>query len=170
MDGNVMTSKTNILILFANAYDMLNEKQQQMTGCSIHYLFFGESGEALYEQSEWDVSKPVGVQRAKCSADASVRSRITIAPAIYEGTFEMRVGGDGKPVLRLVDVAYICNVDFKPTFIPGLVIPGMKVPDEKDPLYSAYAEAVERSSSHVVKSDRADDKADRAVDKKAGGR
>lgn len=149
---NVMTSKTNIFILFANAYDMLNEKQQQMTGCSIHYLFYGEAGEALQGQSEWDASKPVGIQRAKCSADASVRAKITIAPAIYEGTFEMRVGGDGKPVLRLVDVSYICNVDIRPRFVPGLVVTGMKVPDEKDPLYSAYADAVAASSNNVFTS------------------
>jgi len=161
---NVMTSKTNILILFANAYDMLNEKQQQMTGCSIHYLFYGEAGEALHGQSEWDASKPVGIQRAKCSADASVRSKITIAPAIYEGTFEMRVGGDGKPVLRLVDVSYICNVDFSPRFIPGLIVPGMKVPDQNDPLYSAYADAVAASSGSVVTS------SEPASVKKAGGK
>lgn len=147
---NVMTSKSNILILFANSYDMLNEKQQQMTGCSIHYLFYGEAGETLLEQSEWDVSKPVGIQRAKCSADSSVRAKISIAPAIYEGTFEMRVGGDGKPVLRLVDVAYICNVDFKPRFVPGLVVTGMKQLNESDPMYKAYAEAVEASSDRVV--------------------
>lgn len=148
---NVMTSKTKILVLFANTYDMLNEKQQQMTGCTINYLFYGENGEALYEQSVYDTSKPVGIQRAKCSADVSIRSKIPIAPAIYEGTFEMRVGGDGKAVSRLVDVAYICNVDFKPHFIPGLIITGMKQLDDSDPMYKAYAEALEASSGRVAR-------------------
>jgi hypothetical protein len=156
---NVMTSKTNILVLFANQYDMLNEKQQQMTGCTVNYLFYGESGEALTEQSEYDTSKSVGIQRAKCSADASIRAKIPIAPAIYEGTFEMRVGGDGKSVLRLVDVAYICNVDFKPHFIPGLVVSGMKKLNEDDPLYAAYKVAVDASSGNVVKPASDDKKA-----------
>lgn len=147
---NVMTSKSNILILFANSYDMLTEDKRKMVGCSIHYLFFGEEGETLLEQSEWDVSKPVGIQRAKCSADPSIRAKIPVAPAIYEGTFEMRVGGDGKPVLRLLDVAYICNVSFIPRFVPGLAVTGMKQPDVNDPLYKYYAEAVGASSDRVV--------------------
>lgn len=148
---DVMTSKSNILILFANSYDMLTEDKKKMAGCSIHYLFFGSAGEPLLEQSEWDVSKPVGIQRAKCSADSSVRAKIPIAPAIYEGTFEMRVGGDGKPVLRLVDVAYICNVDFKPRFVPGLVVTGMKQLNESDPMYKAYVDAAAASAENVVK-------------------
>lgn len=125
MEYGNMTSKAKIVILFANAYDMLNEKQKQMTGCTVHYLFWGEDGEQLMEQSEWDPTKPVGVQRAKCSIDATLRNKIPIAPALYEGSFEMAVGSDGKPVLRLKDVAYISNISIKPKVIPGLAVPGM---------------------------------------------
>lgn len=118
------TNKAKILVLFANCYDMVADGRQ-VAGCSVHYLFWGEQGEALLEQSEYDVSKSVGVQRAKVSMDSAMRVRVPIAPAIYEGTFETRVGGDGKPVLRLVDIAYYSNVRFTEHVVPGLVVPGM---------------------------------------------
>ena len=48
----------------------------------------------------------------------------------------MTVGSDGKPVLKLVDVAYKANVEMRPYKLKGVVIPGMipyeDVPDVKD--------------------------------------
>lgn len=128
MKGTEMTTKARILVLFANAYDMLTEDKRQMTGCSIHYMFWGEGGEALLEKSEWDVSKPVGIQRAKCSVDAALRTKVPIAPALYDGEFFMTVGGDGKPVMKLKDIAFVSCVRITPHVIPGLVVPGMVVP------------------------------------------
>ncbi len=123
------TNKAKILVLFANNYDMVTDGKQ-MTGCSVRYLFWGEHGEQLLEQSQYDVSKSVGVQPAKVSMEAAMRVRVPIAPAIYEGTFETRVGGDGKPVLRLVDIAYYSNVRFEEHIVPGLVVPGMVIHSE----------------------------------------
>lgn len=123
-----LKSKAKIVILFAKTYDMLDEKQQQKKGCTVHYLFWGANGEELAEQSEWNIEKPVGVQRAKCSIDYDLRAKVPIAPALYEGDFVMTVGSDGKPVSRLVDVAYISNVDIKPRVVNGLVVPGMVTP------------------------------------------
>lgn len=139
MDFNVneLTSKAKILVLFANAYDMTDDKGRAMSGCTVHYLFWGESGEKMLGQSEWDPTKPVGVQRAKCSMDKSLRQKMPIAPAIYEGTFSMTVGGDGKPVLKLVDIAYVANVEMKEKVLPGLVIPGMV----NNPMEAAKTEA-----------------------------
>ena len=125
MDFDLGMMKTKILVLFANAYDMLDEDKNKLVGCSVHYLFWGENGERLLEQSEWNPDEPVGIQRAKCSLDASARVKIPIAPAIYEGTFKMVVGGDGKPVMKLQDVAYVCNVRMTEHVVPGLVVPGM---------------------------------------------
>lgn len=131
MDG--FATKAKILILFANTYNMLNERQEQMKGCTVHYLFWGEYGEKVGHQSEWDVSKPVGIQRAKCSIDYDLRAKIPIAPALYEGEFEMTVGSDGKPVLRLKDVAYISNLKIEQRYVPGLQIPGMVPPPQPEP-------------------------------------
>ena len=125
MDFDLGMMKTKILVLFANAYDMLDEDRNKLLGCSVHYLFWGENGERLLEQSEWDTSQPVGIQRAKCSLDYSIRNKIPVAPAIYEGTFKMVVGGDGKPVMKLQDVAYYSSVRMTEHIVPGLVIPGM---------------------------------------------
>lgn len=123
------TNKAKILVLFANNYDMVADGKQ-MTGCSVRYLFWGEHGERLLEQSEYDVSKSVGIQPAKVSMDAAMRVKVPICPAIYEGTFETRVGSDGKPVLRLVDIAYYSNVRFLEHTVPGLVVPGMIIRQE----------------------------------------
>lgn len=124
-----LTNKAKILILFANAYNMLDEQKRPLSGCTVHYLFWGENGEKLLAQSEWNPANPVGIQRAKCSIDESFRVKIPIAPALYEGTFDMTVGGDGKPVIKLRDVAFISNVEFKAKQVPGLVVPGMVEPE-----------------------------------------
>lgn len=123
-----LTSEATILVLFANAYEMLDEQKRPLSGCSVHYLFWGEDGEALLPQSEWDPSKPVGYQRAKVSMDKELRVKMPIAPALYRGSFKQVVGGDGKPVLKLVDVAYLSNVEFSAKVNPGLMVPGMVQP------------------------------------------
>lgn len=127
---NEISTKAKILLLFANAYEMTDDNGRYMSGCTVHYLFWGEYGERMATQSVWDLSKPVGLQRAKCSLDKSLREKIPVAPAIYEGDFYMAVGGDGKPVMKLRDVAYVCNVECKEKVIPGMQIPGMVVPAE----------------------------------------
>lgn len=125
------SNKTDILVLFANAYDLKDDSGKQVQGCSVHYLFWGDKGSAFAHQSETDNSKPVGYQRAKVSLPFEARAKLAIAPAIYEGTFSMTVGSDGKPVMKLVDVAYKCNVEFQEKAVPGLYVPGMLEPDAK---------------------------------------
>lgn len=128
MEQTELTTRARILVLYAKTYDMLDEKQQQKTGCSVHYLFYGDSGEQIATQSEYDVSRPVGYQRAKCSIEAALRSKIPYAPALYDGEFVMSVNGDGKPVLKLRDVAYVSMADIVPRVNPGVVVPGMVTP------------------------------------------
>lgn len=136
MDISGITTKAKILVLFANTYNMLDEQKQPLQGCSVHYLFWGESGEKLLEETEWDVSKPVGVQRSKASLDMSLRVKIPVAPALYEGTFELATGGDGKPVLRLRDVAFLDLVRINQHHLPGFSVPGMIVSQEPEPVTS----------------------------------
>ena len=73
MANFALTSKAKIMILFANQYDMKDDSGNKVTGCSVHYLFWGENGEALASEAEFDPTKPVGVQRAKCSLDPMFR-------------------------------------------------------------------------------------------------
>ncbi len=130
MVGMELTSKAKILVLFANAYDMQDERGRALTGCSVHYLFWGENGEPLMSRTEFNPSKPVGIQRSKCSMDVALREKLVVAPGIYEGTFKTVTGGDGKPVLKLVDVAFVSFVDFVPRENPGFACPGMLNPPE----------------------------------------
>lgn len=136
MDITGVTTKAKILVLFANSYNMVTEQGQAKQGTSVHYLFWGESGEKLLEDNQWDVSKPVGVQRSKASIDASLRVKIPVAPALYEGTFELATGGDGKPVLRLRDVAFVDMVRITQHHVPGFVVPGMIASQEPEPVTS----------------------------------
>ncbi len=47
-------------------------------------------------------------------------------------------------MLRLVDIAYYSNVEFKERFVPGLVVPGMIVHKEPEtPAEHALAAAAE---------------------------
>lgn len=124
------TNKVDIMIFYANAIDSTGEDGGQICGCSVHFLFWGEDGTAMVGQSEPDVSKALGMQRGKAWLDVSIRNKIRIAPAIYEGTFTMAVGSDGKPILKLIDVAYKCNVEMRPYKLKGLEIPGMVPYDE----------------------------------------
>lgn len=148
--GSVMTSHARILVLFASTYDMLNERQDKVTGCTVRYLFWGENGEALWERSEWDPRKPVGVQVAKCSIDIAMREKIPVAPALYDGDFEITTGGDGKPVMRLKNIAYVANVCIASYVNPGFTVPGM-VPPEMQPVSYKMVPVESSDESPVVK-------------------
>lgn len=124
-----MTSKTKILVMYAKEYDMPPENgKDRTTGCTVNYYFFGENGEAL--KSQIAPSGAVGYQRGKVSLEYADRAKIYEVPAIYEGTFVMTIGSDGKPVSRLVDVKYVCPFSFAPAPEPEPV-PEMDVVDGK---------------------------------------
>ncbi len=125
-----MTNKTDILVFYVNAMDSVGDDGRPIHGCSVHYLFWGDDGTNLIGVSEPDVKKPIGMQRGKSWVDYELRNKIRIAPALYEGTFLMTIGGDGKPVLKLSDVAYKCNVRFEAYNVPGLYVPGMVNPPD----------------------------------------
>lgn len=133
MANRGLTSKAKIVILFANQYDMKDESGNKLVGCSVHYLFWGEDGEAVASEAEFDPTKPVGVQRAKCSVESVLRNKIVVAPGLYEGTFEMTTGSDGKPVNRLRDVAFISHLEIKPKVLSGFYVQGMIPPEAPAP-------------------------------------
>lgn len=104
-------NKQKILLMYANPYDMKDESGRQVIGCTLNYFFWGDNGELLKPID--GTSGMVGYQRAKCSIDSMLRYKIHKAPAIYEADFEMSVGSDGKPVLKVVDLEYAGDVEFK---------------------------------------------------------
>ena len=136
-----LTSKAKIVILFANQYDMKDEDGNKLAGCSVHYMFWGENGEVLASEAEFDPTKPVGIQRAKCSVDSVLRNKIVVAPGLYEGTFEMTVGSDGKPVNRLLYVAFLPPLETKPKPLPGFILQRMFQPEAPAPEAKAPGKA-----------------------------
>lgn len=122
---NALSTKTDILVIYANAFDSKGEDGSIINGCTVHYLFWGENGTAMIGQSEPDITKPVGMQRGKSWVDYYLRNKIRIAPAIYEGTFKMDVDSKGKPTLKMVDIAYKSNVRMEAYKLNGIDVPGM---------------------------------------------
>lgn len=143
-------NKSDILVFFANAIDTVGEDGSKIRGCTIHYVFLNTM---LSAQSEYDITKPVGMQRGKSWVDYNMRDKVRIAPAVYEGTFEMAVGSDGKPSLKLVDIAYKSHVAFLPYSLPGLELPGMVSCDAPDSASVMAAIDALKAHAEPVKAD-----------------
>ncbi len=100
-----------ILLMYAGEYEMKDDDGRIVEGCVIQYFFFGQNGEQISTKNE--LTGPVGYQRAKCSVDKLLRQKIIKAPAIYDASFTMNVGSDGKPILKISDLKYAGDVDIK---------------------------------------------------------
>ena len=98
--------KTRILVNYMSSYDMKTEDGERRQGCSVQYLFYGENGEML-ECNPVVPGEAAGCRAAKDSIDITCASKFAFVPGIYDAEFKMRVGSDGKPVNRLVDVLYV---------------------------------------------------------------
>mgnify|MGYP000039829951 CR=1 FL=1 len=57
MANVTLTSKAKIVILFANQYDMKDEAGDKLAGCSVHYMFWGENGEVLASEAEFEAGR-----------------------------------------------------------------------------------------------------------------
>ncbi len=136
-----LSNRARILVLGAVPWDMTKDGGEK--GVTVEYLMWGEAGEQLVAQSEWNPLKPVGVRRGKCSMEASFREKVVIAPAIYEAEFYLTIDGSGKNVQKLRDIAYVSNVEFKGYKVPGLVVPGMIVEQEPAPVEAGTAPKAE---------------------------
>lgn len=106
--------QTRILIFYAGQYTISDSRQ---SGCTIEYFFAGDDDDNLaplqtvYKRPG---DESLGMRRAKASLAFSAMDKITAVPSLYMGTFNMKVGADGKPVQVLTDIApiegtYVCN-------------------------------------------------------------
>lgn len=96
--------KYKILLLYANSWQMKDDDGKLIDGVSCNYYF----NTSLAAVGNSDGS--VGQRPAKCSLPMDLFFKIKTAPAIYEAEFEMRVGGDGKPVLTIADLDFVEEV------------------------------------------------------------
>lgn len=92
-----------VLIMYTGLVDIkASENHDAVEGVSVEYFFFGDNGEQLESKiSAEDVS---GIRRGKSFLSVDKLHKVSYVPGIYDGQFEMKVGADGKPVLKLVDL------------------------------------------------------------------
>lgn len=91
--------KMKILVTFANIWKMDNGT----SGLTLNYFMYGENGELMQPMNDLS-GGTVGMQRAKCSLDTSLRSKISFVPGIYEAKMGFKIGSDGKPVMTIEDI------------------------------------------------------------------
>lgn len=100
--------KQKIILLYANCWSMKDDNGNPMDGVSCNYYFNTEL------KAIGNADGSVGQRPAKCSLPTELFFKIKKAPAIYEATFDMSIGADGKPVLKIVDLEYIEEVMLTP--------------------------------------------------------
>lgn len=104
-------NKAKILVMFAGPYDIpAKDGQAASNGCTFEYYFWGENGETLETKYSAE-NQAAGTRRSKATLSLEEFKNVTRVPAIYDGEFEMSIGGDGKPVLKLIHVDIDSSLD-----------------------------------------------------------
>lgn len=97
-----------ILLMFSSEIDIpARDGKEALSGLSAEYYFFGDNGEQVVSKLSADGVS--GTRRGKVFMDPQVGRKVSYVPGIYDGTFEMNIGADGKPVLKLVDIDFVCK-------------------------------------------------------------
>lgn len=98
-------TKTKIVLLYASKYAMPGDNGTTNSGVSTAYLY----GDNLAPTMSPDGS--LGQRPAKASLPIGCWENVKQVPGIYDGYFTMSISKDGKPTLKLIDVAYCGEVD-----------------------------------------------------------
>ncbi len=94
-----------IILLYAGQYQITDESTGEIKqGVTCSYYFNTD----LRAEDNKNGSK--GTRPAKGSIDFGLMKKIKSAPALYNAKFEMSIGSDGKPVLKIVDLDYVSDV------------------------------------------------------------
>ena len=107
-------NEAKILLMFASKYEIAESNQ---SGVSVEYYFWGQNGETFNDKGSLE-NGAYGVRRAKANLPVSAFMNIVAAPAIYNGTFEIKIGADGKPVTNLVGLVLDDTVDVSIAAVP----------------------------------------------------
>lgn len=95
-----------VLIMYSGFVDIkAREGHDAVEGLSVEYFFFGDNGEQL--ESKISADDVAGIRRGKSFLEPDKLHKVSFIPGIYDGQFEMKVGADGKPVLKLVDLDFV---------------------------------------------------------------
>jgi hypothetical protein len=139
MDNNMMDSmlatKAQIIVFSADAMKS-DTKDGKIEGMSVFYTF-----NTTFE-SVCNNPLSYGQKPGKIWMDYERIEKIVSAPGKYIGTFGMKVGSDGKPVLVLKDLDYINDIKLTDVVYPK---------PEDDPNYPQYAPAPEKKDKPAGK-------------------
>lgn len=98
--------KIRVLLMFSGLINMEATKDRDAVhGLSVEYYFYGNNGEMVQPRVSADGVS--GTRRGKVFMTPEMENKISYIPGIYDGKFEMAVGSDGKPVLKLVDIDFV---------------------------------------------------------------
>lgn len=98
--------KMKILVMFVQKLDIAAEEgRDALHGTSVEYFFFGENGEMV--SPKLCVDGTVGMRRGKSFLSPDAIRNISYVPGVYDGVFEMTVGSNGKPTLKLTGLNFV---------------------------------------------------------------
>lgn len=89
------------MLLYANRYSMKDEDGVLREGITASYIM----DEQLNPQSNPDTGEK-GFRPAKGAIPLECWNKVKEVPAYYNGSFRMKIGSDGKPVLTLQDLEF----------------------------------------------------------------
>ena len=91
-----------IILLYAGQYQILDEKTGELNqGVTCNYYFNTNL------TAEDNANGTKGTRPAKGTLDFLLMSKIVKAPALYRARFQMSIGSDMKPVLKIIDLDYM---------------------------------------------------------------
>lgn len=94
-----------IILLYAGQYQITDETTGEIKqGVTCNFYFNTD----LRAEDNKNGSK--GTRPAKGSIDFLLMKKIVSAPALYNAKFEMSIGSDGKPVLKILDLDYVSDI------------------------------------------------------------
>lgn len=94
-----------IILLYAGQYQITDETTGEIKqGVTCNFYFNTD----LRAEDNKNGSK--GTRPAKGSIDFQLMRKIKSAPALYNAKFEMSIGSDGKPVLKILDLDYVSDI------------------------------------------------------------
>lgn len=97
--------ETQIVVLYASQYEIPDETSGEIKrGVTCNYYF------REYFSAKNNENGSKGMRPAKGSMDFLLMKKVKSAPALYNAKFEMTIGSDGKPVLKIVDLDYVSDV------------------------------------------------------------
>lgn len=105
-------NNSKILVTYGNVYDMKDDSGSRVCGTSLQYFFLGDDLK-LFDSKAVESGKAGGVQRAKCSLPIEHMRKIPFVPGIYDADFDMSIGSDGKPVLKVSDLTFVAKCELK---------------------------------------------------------